>query len=69
LIPLFASSKSVSDATLNLSEPFLVNNRSNSDLIIKFILSQWNTSGFSLKQDTNITFSLKLKRAGFSSSF
>jgi hypothetical protein len=44
LIPLFASSKSLSSATLNLSEPFLVNNRSNSGLIIKFILDQWYSS-------------------------
>jgi hypothetical protein len=66
LIPLFASSKSLQIATLNLSEPFLVNNKSNSDLIIKFILDQWKSSGFNMKQDTPITFSFKFKRVWFS---
>lgn len=65
LIPLFASSKSLSVATLNLSEPFLVNNKSNPELIIKFILDQWNSSGFEIKQDTQITFSFKFKRVWF----
>lgn len=37
IIPLFATSKSLSNAKLNLAEPFLVNNKSNSDLIIKFL--------------------------------
>jgi len=41
LIPLFAGSKSLKNATLNLSEPFLVDNKSNPKLIIKFILEQW----------------------------
>jgi hypothetical protein len=40
LIPLFASSKSLSSPTLNLSEPFLVDNQSNTRLIIKFIVDQ-----------------------------
>ncbi len=62
LIPLFASSKSLSHATLNLSEPFLVNNKSNSALIIKFILEQWNSCGFDIKPDTIISFSFKFKR-------
>jgi hypothetical protein len=62
LIPLFAGSKSLSKSTLNLSEPFLVNNKSNSDLITKFIIDQWKSSGFNIKQDTLITFSFKFKR-------
>lgn len=33
LIPLFASSNSLSEATLHLSEPFLVDNKSNPELI------------------------------------
>lgn len=41
LIPLFASSKSLSKATLNFSEPFFVDNKSNSDLITRFIKEQW----------------------------
>jgi len=66
LIPLFARSRSLSNATLNLSEPFLVDNKSNSVLIIKFILDQWLSSGFELKQDITITFSFKFKRIWFS---
>jgi len=62
LIPLFASSKSLSNAVLNLSEPFLVDNQSNSSLIIKFILEQWHSSGFDLKQDTILSYSFKFKR-------
>jgi hypothetical protein len=65
LIPLFAGSKSISKATLNLSEPFLINNKSNSLLIIDFILDQWHSSGFNLEQDTRISFSFKFKRVWF----
>lgn len=67
LIPLFAGSKSLSKSTLNLSEPFLVNNKSNSVLITKFIFDQWNSSGFNIKQDTLITFSFKFKRVWLTS--
>lgn len=66
LIPLFAASKSLSIPTLNLSEPFLVNNKSNSALIIKFILEQWNSSGFNIREGTQITFSFKFKRVWIS---
>jgi len=66
LIPLFASSKSLSRATLNLSEAFLVNNKSNSKLIINFIVEQFKSSGFEIKQDIEITFSLKFKRVWLS---
>ena len=65
LIPLFAGSKSKSVSTLNLSEPFLVDNKSNSPLIIKFILEQWNSSGFDLKPDVVISFSFKFKKVWF----
>lgn len=69
LIPLFAASKSLSQPTLNLSVPFLVNNKSNSDLIIKFIMDQWHSSGFDIREDVRITFAFKFKRVWFSSSF
>jgi hypothetical protein len=62
LIPLFASSESLSIATLNLSEPFLVDNKSNPALIAEFIIDQWNSSGFNKKQDIDFTFSFKFKR-------
>jgi hypothetical protein len=40
LIPLFSNTKSLQIATLNLSEPFLVDNKSNPALIAKFIIDQ-----------------------------
>ena len=66
LIPLFASSRSWSDATLNLSEPFLVDNESNTRLIIKFIFDQWKSSGFEVREGIRITFSFKFKRIWWS---
>ena len=66
LIPLFAKSKSVQCATLNLSEPFLANNKSNPALIIQFIMEQWKSSGFELGEGTILTFSFKFKRVWFS---
>jgi hypothetical protein len=63
LIPLFDASKT--NATLNLSEPFLVNNQSNPVLITKFIMDQWNSSGFNINQGTLIQFSFKFKRVWF----
>lgn len=66
LIPLFKKSNSITRATLNLSEPFLVDNKSNSALIIKFILDQWEFSGFELKPDTILSFSFKFKRVWIS---
>nr|UEP17204.1 hypothetical protein [Russula sp.] len=62
LIPLFMDSKSLSKPTLNLSEPFLVNNKSNSVLITRFILDQYYSSGFKLKEDIPFIFSIKFKR-------
>jgi hypothetical protein len=62
LIPLFANSTSLKSATLNLSEPFLVNNQSDPALIIKFILEQWKSSGFQVREGTIITFYIKFKR-------
>lgn len=66
LIPLFSKSKSLENATLNLSEPFFVNNESNPGLIIQFILEQWKSSGFEIKAGSTITFSFKFKRVWFS---
>jgi hypothetical protein len=40
IIPQFAGSKSLSQARLNLSEDFLVNNKSNPMLIAEFIFKQ-----------------------------
>jgi hypothetical protein len=65
LIPIFSASKSLSIASLNLSEPFLVNNKSNSGLIIKFILDQWYSSGFEIKQGTKLSYAFKFKRVWF----
>jgi len=65
LIPLFTNSTSLKNATLHLSEPFFVNNESNPALIIKFILEQWYSSGFSLNHTKLIKFSIKFKRVWF----
>jgi hypothetical protein len=66
IIPLFCTSQSLSLPTLNLSEPFLVNNQSNSSLIVKFIIDQYKSSGFTIKQHTTIIFAFKFKRVWFS---
>lgn len=65
LIPLLATSQSLQIATLNLSEPFLVNNKSNPVLIQEFILNQWKSSEFSIKKEIRMTFSFKFKRVWF----
>lgn len=62
IIPLLSSSQSLSIPTLNLSEPFLVDNKSNPNLIIEFIKNQWNSSGFEFKQGANISLCFKFKR-------
>lgn len=56
LIPLFSNAKSLQIATLSLSEPFLVDNKSNPALIAKFIVDQWNSSGFNKKEDIPFKF-------------
>jgi len=66
IIPFFGSSNSISKPRLRLSDPFLVNNRSNPELIIKFVLDQWNSSGFAIKQDIRLSFSLEFKRVWLS---
>jgi hypothetical protein len=66
LIPQFANSESLSVARLNLSEPFLVNNKSNSALIIKFILDQWKSSGFELRVGMRLS---RIKNSNFNESF
>lgn len=66
LIPLFTGSHSLAVPTLNLSEPFLVNNKSNSVLITKFIMDQWRISAFDVKDNADIVFSFKFKRVRFS---
>jgi hypothetical protein len=65
LIPQFSNSKSLSDPILSLSEPFLVDNKSNPLLITNFVLDQWKISGFRIDQDIRVIFSLKWKRVWF----
>ena len=65
LIPIFSNGKNISKATLILSEPFLVNNKSNSALIIKFMLEQWDSSGFIIKEGFIVSFGFKFKRIWF----
>jgi hypothetical protein len=65
LIPLFSNAKSLQIATLHLSEPFFLDNKSNPVLIADFIVDQWNSSGFNKKEDIPFTFSFKFKRVWF----
>jgi hypothetical protein len=62
IIPFFGSSKSPSNPRLRLSDPFLVNNKSNSLLIVKFIMEQWKSSGFDISEGTIISVSFEFKR-------
>lgn len=66
IIPQFAASKSLFKPRLNLSEEFLINNKSNPMLITQFIFEQWNNSGFELNQGTKLSFCFKFKRVWFS---
>jgi len=61
IIPLLSGSKSISKATLNLSDPFLINNRSDCNLILKFIIDQWDNSGFTVKLDKKLDYLLNSK--------
>jgi len=62
LIPEFLGSMNHSEVKLQLSDPFLVNDRSDPDLIIKFIIDQWNNSVFTLKSGNKMTLVIKFKR-------
>lgn len=64
LIPFVACS--LSTPKLRLSEPFLVNNKSNPELIFKFILNQWQSSGFNIKDTSVLYFSFEFKEVWFS---
>jgi len=61
--PIFSVANMKNKPMLLLSEPFLINNRSNSMLIHNFIVSQWNDSGFNVDQD--IQFSFRYKKVFF----
>jgi len=60
IVPVFTTSVTTYSAVLNLSSPFLIDNRSNPLLIIDFIANQWKTSGFT--NELRIIFLFKLKR-------
>jgi len=62
LIPNFGDSHSLKNARLRLSDPFLVNNKSNPILIFNFIKEQWKSSGFSMKETTPISFYFEFKQ-------
>jgi len=46
IIPQFGGSESLSEPKLYLSEPFLIDNKSNPMLITEFLYEQWNKSCF-----------------------
>ena len=58
--PLIKSS--CSGVSLKLSSAFLVNNRSNPVLIYKFLIQQWENSGFDLNPKALHTFALNYKK-------
>lgn len=62
MIPLFTAINS--EATLNLSDPFLIDNQSNPVLISTFIFDQWESSGFI--NNRKIDFLFKFKRVSYS---
>nr|QGP74775.1 hypothetical protein [Russula griseocarnosa] len=66
IIPSFSTSKSLSNASLYMSEAFLIDNKSNPLLITDFIFNQWNSSGFGLRPESKLIFSFKFKRVWYS---
>lgn len=62
LIPNFGDYHSLKNARLRLSDPFLVNNKSNPILIFNFIDEQWKSSGFSMKETPPISLYFEFKR-------
>ena len=62
IIPVFSGSKLLSKPTLHISDPFLINCKSNPFLITRFISEQWNSSGFVFNESAIFTFSFKFKR-------
>jgi len=65
IIPIFSTSLDLDKGLLNLSQPFLVDNKSNAHLITKLVVDQWNISGFNIYSDRKITFLFKTKRVWF----
>jgi len=66
IIPFMATSKSLSNPRLRLSQPFLVNNKSTSILIAKFVLNQWQSSGFNVNEASSVYLGFEYKEVWFS---
>lgn len=66
LIPNFGDFHSIKKARLRLSDPFLINNKSNPILILNFIDEQWKSSGFSMKETPPISLYFEFKRVTLS---
>jgi len=64
MTPVFINTRS--GVTLNLSNPFLVNNKSNTDLIYNFIMSQWDNSGYYFKAKSISSFAIHYKEVKLS---
>ena len=69
IIPFLATSKNPSNARLRLSDPFLVNNKSNPALIVKLIMEQWESSGFYTNVPSLVTSSFEFKRVWITESY
>jgi hypothetical protein len=65
IIPTLSTSRDLSKPRLILSPPFLINNKSNPELITTYILEQYKLSGFALVKDEKVELSFKFKRVWF----
>lgn len=66
IIPFMATSKSLSNPRLRLCQPFLVNNKSNSILIAKLVLNQWESSGFNVNEASSVYLGFEFKEVWLS---
>lgn len=66
IIPFMATSKSLSNPRLILSQPFLVNNKSTSILIAKFVLNQCESSEFNVNGASSLYIGFEFKEVWFS---
>jgi hypothetical protein len=62
VFPFISTSGLIKDPYLRLSDPFLVNTKSNPTLIFNFIDEQWKSSGFSMKETPPISLYFEFKR-------
>lgn len=67
VFPFISTSGLIKDPYLRLSEPFLVTNKSNQDLINNFLNDQWFDSAFTVEDETRFNLYFKFQRVTISS--